>query len=142
MCATWRVCWTFSFHSILSSFLLSSSSSSRNRAIPARSSSLAIQCGSSYSFPSSRGPIFMPASSISGQLRLTTILTCEFSKMKSTSRMGVSDFAVVNLMGSLLSLLRRVLEEKVVLRFKRSRGNKGWWFRFVLTWLLCWGRVV
>lgn len=54
----------------------------------------------------------MPASSISGQLRLTIILTCEFSKMKSTSRMGVSDFALVNLMSSLLSLLRRVLEEK------------------------------
>lgn len=92
----------------MSSFLLSSSSSSLNRAIPARSSSLAIQYGSSYSFPSSRGPIFRPASSISGQLRLQTIRTGEFSKMKSTSRMGENDFAMVNLMSSLLSLLRRV----------------------------------
>ena len=43
---------------------------------------------------------------------MQTILTCEFSKMKSTSRMGVSDFTVVNLRGSLLSLLDKVLEEK------------------------------
>jgi len=51
----------------------------------------------SYSFPSSYGPIVKPASWICGQLRLIIILTGEFSKTKSASRMGEDDFDVVKL---------------------------------------------
>ena len=78
---------------------MSSCSSWRMWAMPAFSSSWAIQCLISYSFPSSYGPIFKPASWISGQLRLIIILMGEFSKMKSMFLMGVSDFGVVNVSG-------------------------------------------
>jgi len=126
MWATCRVCWTFSFHSVLSSFLMSNSSSSRSLAIPARSSSLAIQYGSSYSFPSSKGPIFRPTSWISGWLRLTIMRTCEFSKTKSMSRMGECAFTVVNLNDvSPFSVEKDCLKEKCVWRFKVSSGNGG-----------------
>ena len=92
MWLTCLACWTFSFHNILSSFLVSKSSSSLNLAIPARSSSLAIQYWISYSFPSSNGPSFKPTSWISGQLRLHITLTGAFSKMKSVSFMAVDGF--------------------------------------------------
>ena len=77
---------------------MSRSSSSLNLAMPARSSSLAIQYWISYSFPSSKGPSFKPTSWISGQLRLHITLTGVFSKMKSVSRIAV-DGLVVNSVG-------------------------------------------
>jgi len=73
---------------------VSRSSSSLNLAMPARSSSLAIQYWISYSFPSSNGPSFKPTSWISGQLRLHITRTGVFSKTKSVSLMAVDGFVV------------------------------------------------
>ena len=72
-------CWMLSFQLILCSLVESSVSSSLMWAMPALWSSWAIQYLTSYSFPSSYGPIFKPANSISGQLRLIIILTGVFS---------------------------------------------------------------
>jgi len=84
---------------------MSRSSSSLNLAMPARSSSAAIQYWMSYSFPSSNGPTFKPASWISGQLRLHSILIGVLSKVKSTSLMDDCCCAVK--MGGLLLLSKK-----------------------------------
>ncbi len=84
---------------------MSRSSSSLNLAMPARSSSVAIQYEISYSFPSSKGPTFRPASWISGQLRLHSILIGVLSKVKSTSLMDDCGFVVK--VGGLLLLSKK-----------------------------------
>jgi len=96
---------------------VSRSSSSLNLAMPARSSSLAIQYWISYSFPSSNGPSFKPTSWISGQLRLHITRTGVFSKVKSVSLMAVDCFAV-NVVDCSFSPERHCPRELLFYRFK------------------------
>ena len=60
----------------------------RMRAIPAFFSSVAIHNLTSYSFPSMKGPTFIPGRSISGLFLLATTLTGMFSNTKSASLMA------------------------------------------------------
>ncbi len=76
---------TLSFQFILCSLTTSSKSSCRKRTMPTASSSCAIQCRTSYSLPSSKGPTLRPASSIFASFRFAMTFTGLFWKMKSAS---------------------------------------------------------